>query len=197
MTATDITRDPIELKRELAEAGRAHDLYASLYVVLDRMHRSTMLKEVIAAVEESLMNLVGTEDYALFLRDDKSARFFPLVAQGEGKTLHEFCVGDVGLGEIALRRTPHTVYHRRSQGDEAPEPGHLIAAPMLDSKGESNGVIVVLRMLAHKRFPELREHKIVEAMAAHAGFAIENALLRSALTPVFDVGRLRDLLGSE
>src|SRR5437588_6773815 len=58
------------------------DLICNLYVQLEQLHGSLEPARVVAAVHETLINLVGSEDFALYLRDDASGRFEPLSSLG-------------------------------------------------------------------------------------------------------------------
>src|SRR5438445_3359847 len=95
-----------ELARELDETGRAHELFASLYVTLERLHRSHKVGEVVAAIHEVVINLVGSEDFALFVFDEASAQFQSLSSMGAGALLAPFTAGEGALGKAAAAGRP-------------------------------------------------------------------------------------------
>jgi hypothetical protein len=175
-----------QLARELEETGRAHELFASLYVTLERLHRSLKVPDVVAAIHEVLINLVGTEDFALFVRDDESGRFQLLSAMGKGREIGEFVVGEGALGLAAAAR-------ELRWGDPR------AVAPLLDDGGRCVGLIAIVGLLLHKPTLERRDQVVVETLAAHAGIALEAALAASAaastgVAATWSAARLKQLL---
>jgi hypothetical protein len=161
------------------------DLLANLYVQLRRLSGSLRLTEVVRAIEETLTNLVGTEDWALFLRDAESGRFEVLIASGLGGTLASFAPDDGELGRAAVSGLIHY--------------GEPLAAVPLRSGlgGPPIGVIAVQRLLAHRAKMGAREQTLFESFADHAGLALEAALcVELAGPPTLVVSRLRQRLES-
>src|SRR3954447_16890908 len=70
------------LADELEQVGDEHDLISHLFVGVAQLHASLKLHEIVAAIAETLINLVGTEDFALFVRDETSGRFEKLWSTG-------------------------------------------------------------------------------------------------------------------
>jgi GAF domain-containing protein len=174
-----------EIGRELEEVGRQHDLLANLYVQLRRIHGSLVLAEVVAALAETLTNLVGTEDFALFLRDE-GERFEPLTAAGAGRALAPFSVGEGELGEVvqagAVRYGTRPV---------------AIVPLLVDQK--CIGVVALVGLLPHKAALGPRDRALLEVLSEHAGVAIEAATVCSASSGVrrLRVSELRALVGSD
>jgi hypothetical protein len=186
-----VTRDPArdpenqvdQLRRELRESSRAQELFASLYVQLDRLHLSLKLPDVVTAIHEALVNLVGTEDFALYARDDASGRFELLAAMGSGQHPASFSVGEGPLGEAAATRVV-------SWGDP------LAAAPLLDDEGACVGMLTISSLLRHRGPLENRDRMLVEALGAHAGVALKAALCAAAAPPRWSVAQMRQKLGA-
>lgn len=128
------------------------ELLANLYVQLDQLHRSLRLEDVVRALEESLINLVGTENFAVFLRDE-SGRYEPLLSHGDGVPLLSFAEGLAGFAAST------TVVALKSG----------IGAPPV-------GMVAVARLLAHRGHVGPRERALLDALGAHAGVALEAAL---------------------
>jgi hypothetical protein len=156
------------------------DLLANLYVQLRRLSSSLRLLDVVQAIEETLTNLVGTEDWALFLRDAESGRFELLIASGLGNALGSFAAGEGDLGRAA-------VSGRIFYGEP------LAAVPLRSGLGTAPiGVIAVKRLLAHRTKIGSREQTLFEAFADHAGLALEAALCaEQSGPPSCSVERLR------
>jgi hypothetical protein len=141
------------------------ELLANLYVQLGQLHRSLRLEDVVRALEESLINLVGTEDFAVFLRD-KSGRYEPLLSHGHGVPLAPF-----------------------------QEPAFASATWVALASGLGAppvGIVVVASLLAHRGSVGPRERALLDALAQHAGVALEAALCAEAAgSPSCSVAALR------
>jgi GAF domain-containing protein len=125
-----------------------------LYIQLKRLHGSLELEKVLDALNEALVNILGTEDFALFLFDDESQRFEKLYAVGaRAAQLPAFAAGD--------------------------EPGDAPALIRLRGSSADRvlGVIVVAHLLGHKQELHAGDRLLLADLADHAGLAIEAALL--------------------
>jgi GAF domain-containing protein len=153
------------------------DLIFNLYVQLEQLHGSLEPARVVAAVHETLINLVGSEDFALYLRDDASGRYEPLSSIGmEGDA---FTIGDGARGRAV--RDGVIVY-----GDYAP-----VALIPLRGRVGNIGLIEVRSLLPHKGALHPRDHALFELFVAHAGLAIEAALCAEESHPHITVEELR------
>jgi len=156
------------------------DLICNLYVQLEQLHGSLEPARVVAAVHETLINLVGSEDFALYLRDDASGRFEPLSSLGvEGDS---FVSGDGARGRAVQEGV--IVY-----GDYAP-----VALVPLRARDGILGLIEVRSLLPHKGSLHPRDHALFELFAVHAGLALEGALCAEHTHPTIAVAELRQRL---
>jgi hypothetical protein len=173
-----------ELMRELQAASQQVALMANLYVQLTRLHASLKLADVVAAVDETLVNLVGTEDYALFLRDE-SGRFERLSERGPSGALPGFALGEGVLGGAA------------ALGNILYDKNPLAALPLRSGiDGGTIGMVVISSLLTHKGELSALDRALFDVYAEHAGLAIEAALCAEAAgAPVCRVAELRALLG--
>lgn len=128
------------------------DLIANLYVQLKRLHGSLRLGDVIAAIHETLTNLIGTEDFALLLHDDASGRWEPLCAVGAGAGVTGFAAGGEPAGAVAVVALKSGL---------SPRP---------------IGMIVLVRLVSHKPQLTNRDRALLEEYAQQAGVALEAAL---------------------
>jgi len=170
------------LANEMAELRRDHDLLANQYVVLEQLHRSLKLPDVVGAIHEALVNIVGTEDFAVFVHEEASRRYELLSAMGAGQALTGFASGDGVIGRAAAAR-------------EATFGKPPAVAPINDSSGRRVGLLVILHLLRHKRAVEKRDQLLVESLARNAGVALEAALCAAAGPPAWNAVRMRALLG--
>jgi hypothetical protein len=157
------------------------DLISHLFVQLTQLHGSLEPARVVAAVHETLINLVGTEDFALYLRDGATGRFEPLSSLGsEGDA---FAAGEGARGRAVQEGV--IVY-----GDYAP----LVLVPLRARQGIL-GLIEVRSLLPHKGSLHPRDRSLFELFAAHAGLALEGALCAEQTQAHIAVSALRQRLG--
>jgi hypothetical protein len=153
------------------------DLIFNLYVQLDQLHASLEPARVIAAVHETLINLIGSEDFAIYLRDGGSGRYEPLSSLGVEGTSFE--LGDGPRGRAV--RDGVIVY-----GDYAP-----IALIPLRGRDGILGLVEVRSLLPHKGALHPRDHSLFELLVSHAGLALEGALAAEATHTTIAVAELR------
>lgn len=166
------------MQAELDAARRQLAIIGNLYVQLRRLHASLRLDDVVAAVKETLVNLVGSEDFAVFLRDD-GGRFEKLLEMGAGAALPDFAVGEGALGAAVASGAI-------SYGDP------LAAVPLLSGiDGHAMGLIALSGLLPHKPELSVVDRTLLEVFVAHAGVALEAALCARAGAPQVEVRRLR------
>jgi hypothetical protein len=127
---------------------------ASRFIQLKRLHSSLDLSTVLNALNEVLVNVVGTEDFALFLFDDESTRFEKLYGLGSrAAALSSFAANEEPAAVSALIRlrsgTSYAVL----------------------------GIVVITQLLPHKPGLCAHDRSLLADLADHAGIAIEAALL--------------------
>jgi hypothetical protein len=178
-------REGSALAQELEYVTGQMATMANLYVQLRRLHASLRVADVVMAIDETLTNLVGSEDFALFLRDD-GGRFEPLYACGTGEALPAFAIGEAGLG-AALAAGANRF------GGEYPA-----IVPLQSGLGDGCiGALVVTGLLAHKTELLPLDRTLLEVLGEHAGVAIEAALSAAAVgSPRRNVAELRAQLAA-
>ncbi len=161
---------------------RQHAAMVMLFVSSERLHASLEPHEVATSIWEILVNLVGAEEFCIAVRDgdgkdaplalvrceqvdEERARASltrdPLVA----RALEE--------GNVVIATEPSTVSH------EGGAPGAIAAAPlrMTDTAGEAYnlGVIVVFKLLDHKRELAAEDGDVLSLLGGHAATAFVGA----------------------
>jgi hypothetical protein len=170
------------LVSELREAGEQFDLTANLYVQVRQLHSSLSVPNVVTAIIEALINLIGSEDFALFVRGS-GEQYENVFSFGASRALGAFKSGEGVVGRAAASG-------ELSFGDP-------IAVVPLKS-GMSNGsmgVIVIARLLHHRAELGERDHALLDVLGAHAGLALEAALLADSGGPI-QHERIRELCAS-
>lgn len=167
------------LEKELDKLGY-------LYVLVQRLHGSLSLSEVMSATNEALINLVGSEDFALYVRDASGQKFDKVMEVGpSAKGMPSFRSGEgpLGLalaaGEIQLGESP-------------------VAAVPLYGSGTGRrcvGLIAVFSLLQHKKGLTERDQELLHTLSTNAGVALEAAYFATeAEAECVSASRLMELL---
>ncbi len=173
------------LADQVGEAGRKADLLGKLFVQVERLHQKLDFNDVLEAVHETLVNLIGSEDFAVMVRDETTNTYRVLSSMGMASTqLGEFRLGQGPLGAAAASG-------QIKYGDP------VAVVPLASGfDGSSMGVVVVMALLAHK--PELTsdDRLQLELLSHHAGVALEAALCAADARQSVKLSRMQELLAS-
>ena len=170
---------------ELEQVGDQHDLISTLFVGVAQLHASLKLTDIVAALAETLINLVGTEDFALFLRDDESGRFEKLWSTGANAAhLGSFVDGQGAFGRAV------------ASGAIVYDSGSVATIPLAGSLSPGCfGAVVMCRLVGHKPSLTERDHQFLLTFADHGARALEAAIrLAQAPTGTPSVAELKRAL---
>ncbi len=182
------------VRERLAELEREHrrlcDEYAtleeriselgSLCVLMERLHGTLEHQEVLAGIQDVVINVIGSEELAIFEPSGDGRWLVPTQSFG----VEQRHLGRVARGEGPIGRAAEG--ERWVVGDGAPPPGFpdLTACVPLAAGDRLAGVLVIWRMLAHKPVFGAADQNVLEHLSRHAATAL---LLTSGCEP----GRLR------
>lgn len=145
---------------------------ANLYVASYQLHATLALDEVVKAILEIVINLIGAEVFAVYVRDGDSNLLGAVAAEGapvssfQQWTIGEGFVGEsVATGEIALGDPADRSDSTRS----GVEP--IVSIP-LRVEDQPVGAIVIDRLLDHKSGFSALDHELFTLLAGHAATAI-------------------------
>jgi hypothetical protein len=170
-----------QLRRRLAELDEEHrrlsDDYvaveeqnselASLFVAVERLHGSADRREVLTAVQEIVVNMVGSEELAVYHSGGLGlAHGFGLADARPDR----FPLGAGTLGRVAASGIPFVA--GRGASSEDPD---LTAAIPLRSEGRVAGVLAIWRLLGHKPFLTDLDRRLFAVLEAHAGRSLAPA----------------------
>ncbi|HEV7765832.1 MAG TPA: GAF domain-containing protein [Thermoanaerobaculia bacterium] len=169
------------LMRRLAEvqrenesvAGRFLDIetqntnLANLYVAGYQLHGSLDRREVLGAIKEILINLVGSEDFAIFERDgDDRLRMIDWFDE-RPHAFHEVRFGEGIIGQVAT--TGESFF---SNGEHGRSVGMTACVP-LQVDGRVSGAIAIFRLLPQKHDAlEAVDEELLGLLASQAGIAL-------------------------
>ena len=173
-----LAAEEARLRHRLAELDREHrrlsDDYvtveeqntelASLLVALERLHGSADRRDALAAVQEIVVNMVGSEELGIYQLDTSGglelAHGFGLAEARPDR----FRPGDGTVGRVA--ESGATFLAGRGEISEDPD---LTAAIPLRAGGRVAGVLVIWRLLGHKPSLTDLDGRLFAMLESHAG----------------------------
>jgi hypothetical protein len=176
----DLELSQVLLKRELddarkraddgftkyAEMARQHAEMMNLYVAAHRLHESLDRKDVLAAIQEIVINLIGSEELAVFELADDGARL---------KLVDSFGIEQEQWKEMPLARGPleEAIKEGRtfiSEGGGGS--GRLTACVPLMAGEKAVGLVAVFSLLPHKPQIETNDRELFDVLRSHGGSAL-------------------------
>lgn len=123
---------------------------ANLYAVSYRMHGTLDRQKVLKAIEEIVINMVGSEELAIFELNAEGSSLRQVSSHGlEPGSFETIDVGSGLIGRVALSGEAYLDGHSDRSG-QLPEEAHLTACVPLKIEGRISGVIAVFRLLPQK-----------------------------------------------
>jgi len=150
---------------------------ANLYVASFRLHSSFERKDVVEAIKEIVINLIGSEEFAIFEFDSTRS--------------HLELSGSFGVDEIRYRRVPAgrgiigqcvrtgEIFVAPHAGASVDGTDVLTACIPLCASGEIIGAIAIFRLLSQKNGIEDLDRELFNALATHAAAALYCASLHA------------------
>jgi len=148
---------------------------ASLYVASYQLHSTLDFREVIQAVQEIIVDLVGAKAYAILLRDDHTNELRTIACDGE----------DImrGVENVSVHFGQGIIGGVAQSGESFYlDGGHVsidrpLAAVPLKIKDHVIGVIAIYKLLVQKHAFTAIDYELFALLAAHAATAIFSAKL--------------------
>ena len=152
---------------------------ANLYVALLRLHSTLSRKDVISAIQEIVINLVGSEELAIFeLPESNGSRCLRLVASFgvEARPLAAVPLGAGIIGCTAERGEIHVAGTPKTEA--APYESHLTACVPLMVDGRVTGAVAIFRLLSHKRSLQEVDYELFSLIGTQGAMALYCSGLR-------------------
>ncbi|MGH7774850.1 MAG: GAF domain-containing protein [Candidatus Binatia bacterium] len=187
--------EQVELRRQMADVEtdvqRFTEQYvaveqqnanlANLYVASFRLHSTLERQEVLGVIQEIIVNLIGSEEIAIFELDPKKSVLSLVASVGiEPARYQAIPLGTGCIGRAAL--TGELYLHDGNAGSSmSPQETHLTACIPLKVDGQVSGVIAIFRLLQQKPDLEALDHELFDLLATHAAVALYCTELHSKL----------------
>lgn len=169
----EIIQDNRRLTGEYLEVERQHSCLANLFTAAIQLHDSLDRGQVLQAIQEIVIGLVGCEELVILAVDPTGVELRPIAWFGvDGAAFRPVALG-LGLigraavsGQVSLRGCPE------NDPSGLVEEAAVTACVPLRVEGRVTGVLVLFRLLAHKARLEEADRELLELLADQAGAAL-------------------------
>ncbi len=140
---------------------------ANLYVASYRLHETVDRSEVLSALQEIIINLIGSEEFVVLESEPAGGLS---VAASSGVDQERIAGLELELGPIGrtIRSGAISLAEQELEGF----PDELLACIPLKLGPTVHGVIVIFRLLAHKRTLEPLDYELFDLLASHAASSL-------------------------
>lgn len=168
------------LSTEVAAADQKVSDMAKLQLVAHRLESCLDRGAVLAALQDVLVSIVGSDDFVVLALDEEGRTMWPILGAGtNGTACGPLLVSDA-LVSVALETGKCQIAGPRGVG-ELPRSEPLASVPLM-SWPHTVGALVVFTLLAHRTALRSIDVELLEFLSSHAATAIQLADLRSAET---------------
>lgn len=174
------------LKRQLDEIGSENQFVsaqyreiekqnndlANLYVASYRLHETLDPKEVISVIQEIVVNMVGSEEVAIFELDEEDSSLKLLSSLGIATECFETVPLDRGMIGKAAASGALVVAGEEDPDSRLPEESDLTVCIPLKVDEEITGAIAVFQLLEQKPHLVPLDFELFDLLATHAATAL-------------------------
>ena len=169
----------MDFAKKYIEVEQQNNNLANLYIASYQLHSSLQFDEVVRTVMEIIINLIGAEEFSIYLMRENKQSLEVIASEGDGNAskesvpLGEGIVGRVAAEGVEDIAAPEEVEKRLTAGDP-------IACIPLKIENHIIGVIAIRRLLTQKNkvFTDI-DIELFSLLGGHAATAIYSSTLYS------------------
>ncbi len=174
----EIENENKDFAQRYIEVEEENNNLANLYIASYQLHSTLDFKEVLQIILEIIINLVGAEEFGIFLLDEKTHELKMMASEG----IDDGQVPSINVGSGIIGRAAKTgeSYFMEDISDPAKIDWlHPMVAIPLKIKEHVIGVIVIYKLLQQKKTFTPLDHELFTLLAGHAATAIFSSKLFS------------------
>lgn len=172
-----VEAENLDFANRYVEIEIENNQLANLYIASYQLHSTLDFSEVLQVIGEIIINLIGAEQFAILLLDDKSGQLQPVTA--EGLELSAFPAVSIGRGAIGCAAQTGEIYFIDEIDSHQSDLENPLVVIPLKIKDHVIGAIVIYRLLVQKqRFAQV-DYELFTLLAGHAATAIFSSNLYS------------------
>ncbi|HEX3526714.1 MAG TPA: GAF domain-containing protein [Thermoanaerobaculia bacterium] len=171
----------VNSSRQYFEVEQQNNNLANLYVASFQLHSTLDRGEVLAAIQEIVINLIGSEELAIYEMDD-DGRELRLVGSF-GIDPGSYATVPLGAGVIGRTAVSGEIYLAAKGVDPSrtSRETNLTACVPLKLGDQVRGVLAIFRLLPQKNGLEAIDYELFNLLAAHAATALYLTHLHAGL----------------
>ncbi|MGD0883313.1 MAG: GAF domain-containing protein [Thermodesulfovibrionales bacterium] len=160
------------------EVEEQNNALANLYVASYQLHSTLDFNEVLRIVLEIVINLIGSEVFAILLIDEKTGEIVPVAAEGtQVDSIPKFRVGEGIIGTVA--KDGESYFSPDLNDSDSLAHWNPVVCIPLKIKEHVIGVIAIFSLLEQKGGFTNVDYELFHLLAGHAATAIFSAKLYS------------------
>lgn len=150
---------------------------ANLYIASYQLHSTLDFREVLQIITEIIINLIGAEEFAILLMDEKTGQLGPVATEGiSADVIPHFSIGEGIVGEVAQSGDNYFADEIENYEKDFNSPMVCIS---LKIKDDVIGVIVIYKLLTQKSTFADVDYELFTLLAGHAATAIFSSRIYS------------------
>jgi len=160
------------------EVEEENNNLANLYVASYQLHSTMDLKEVLRIVSEIILNLIGSDHFAILTRNDEEPVLNVMAAETMDPSIKKIKLGEGMIGRVAQTGEPF-IQDNLDQATVSSPDRPIVCIPLKIHDGVI-GVIAIFDLFEQKKNRLTRvDHELFSMLAGHAATAIFSAMLYS------------------
>ncbi len=177
--ANDAAGENNEIFEKYLAVEQQNDNLANLYVSAYRLHGTLDPQEVLRAIQEIVVNLVGSEEFAVLERTPDGQALSMIAGVGvDAARFARVPIGEGCIGQVASSGERFVVGDDRTSNDADPDAALTACVPLIID-GEVMGVIAIFSLLGQKPGLEPIDFEIFDLLANQAATALHAARLHA------------------
>jgi hypothetical protein len=166
-----------ECDARIQELHNQNTSLVQLTVASKLLAASVEREDVLSAIEEVVVNMIGSEELAIFNLDGDGESL--RVARLRGLDLNSPCLGRA-LGQLRfVMRTGQTIISRAHHTPNNDRDGGLTAAIPLVVENHVTGVVAIFSLLQQKVELDPTDHELFDVLSRQAAMALYSTAFRS------------------
>ena len=179
---TEVAAENLRFSEQYAEVDRQNSNLANLYVAGYRLHGTLNRDEVLAVIQEIIINMIGSEELGIFEVEQEKKTLTLLASFGIDEARYRNLSFDSGIiGEVAAGGNPYFAGEEKREF-KFPDEANLTACIPLKVDGKITGAIAVFRLLGHKLGLEDIDRELFDLLATQAAMALHATGLYAKVT---------------
>jgi len=172
-----VERENRDFAERYVEIEAENNNLANLYIASYQLHSTLDFPEVLQIITEIIINLIGAEEFAILLLDEKTNELNAVATEGvEREELPSVKLGSGAIGSVAKTGDNFFVDDVSSYTRDFLDP--MVCIP-LKIKEHVIGVIVIYKLLVQKKSFAPVDYELFTLLAGHAATAIFSSKLYS------------------